>query len=151
LQGSVVNVKTTVDKAKSESKELKLQIALVEDLLRYSGENGVRFHPMVVRSLAGPAGDGSKSPSAEGFAVDASKPTTVEHTFDLAKITAELKAHLDDYEINGRHGKITFSEKKHTMDSNSLSVVAFVQDEKSKQILQAAYIKLKPGTSVASN
>lgn len=141
LQGSMVEVKATVDKIQSDSADLKLQIALVEDLLRYSGENGVRFHPMVVRSLAGP--------DAGGFALEAPKPTALEHTFDLAKITEELKAHLDDYEINGRQGKFTFSQKKHAIDSGNLSVVAFIQDEKSKQILQAAYVKVEPSTIVS--
>lgn len=134
LDQSTVKVKALVDKVKADSKDLKLQIALVEDLLTYSGENGVRFHPMVVRSLGGD--------KAGGFALSGNA-ATVEHTFDLAKIKDEIKAHLDDYEVNGRHGKITFSEKKHVMNSQSLSVVAFVQDEKSKRILQSVYAKVK--------
>ena len=136
MEGLNVKVQVSVDNLKSESKDLKLQVALVEEMLRYSGENGIRFHPMVVRSLAGP--------DAAGFPLDAAKPATVEHTFDLAKISDALKAHLDDYEVNGKHGKITFSEKKHRIDPAALAVVAFVQDDKTKEVLQAAHLKVRP-------
>jgi hypothetical protein len=132
-------VKAEVDKVKSKSPDLKLQVALVEEHLTYSGENGIRFHPMVVRSLGGA--------QAEGFTIDPSKATSVEHTFDLAKITEELKAHLDDFETKR---KITFSQKKHDIDAGGLSVVAFVQDAKTKQVLQAAFVKLK-AEAVESN
>lgn len=132
--GSSVLVRAKVDQVKSESKVLKLQIVLVEKEVRYTGENGNRFHPMVVRSLAGP--------DAGGFPVDAEKGTSVEYSFDLPKITAELKAHLDDYETNGRHGKITFRKKMHEIDPRDLAVVAFVQDESSKNVLQTAFVDL---------
>jgi len=133
-RGSRVLVKAEVDQVKSESKILKLQIVLVEKEVRYSGENGIRFHTMVVRSLAGR--------DAGGFPVDAEKGASVEYTFDLPKITAELKAHLDDYEINGRHGKITFRQKMHEINPRDLAVVAFVQDESSKNVLQTAFVDL---------
>ncbi|MCI0488430.1 MAG: hypothetical protein L0229_17715 [Blastocatellia bacterium] len=139
LEGRIVRVKAGVDKIKSESPDLKLQIALVEEHLTYNGENGIRYHPMVVRSLGGE--------NAGGFAIENSKATSVEHTFDLAKISEELKAHLDDYETRR---KITFGQKKHEIDAGGLSVVAFVQDTKTKQILQAAFVKVK-AEAVESN
>jgi tetratricopeptide (TPR) repeat protein len=134
-KGSTVAVKVKVDKIQSDSKNLKLQIALVEKQLRYSGENGIRFHPMVVRYMAGP--------DALSFPVDAKKGAAVQYAFDIPKIIAEAKAHLDDYEVNGRHGKITFSKKMHEIDSKDLAVVAFVQDETSKGILQSIYLDVK--------
>lgn len=139
---SVVKIKATVDKIKTDSTDLKLQIALVEETLTYSGENGVRFHPMVVRSLGGE--------EAGGFPLDGAKPAVVEHTFDLARITDEIKAHLDDYEVNGRHGQITFSEKKHVINPQNLAVVAFVQDGKSKRVLQSVYTKVKSDAVTSS-
>ncbi|HEV8146649.1 MAG TPA: hypothetical protein VGP79_09720 [Bryobacteraceae bacterium] len=131
LEGSSVKVKASAEGLKTESKELTLQVALVEETLRYSGENGVRFHPMVVRGLGGP--------DEGGFKFDPAKPSPVEVTFDLAKIGEALKKHLDDYE---KEKKITFSEKKSQIDRAKLGVVAFVQDEKSKEILQSVYVKL---------
>jgi hypothetical protein len=61
-------------------------------------------------------------------------------------VAAELKAHIDAFELkDARHntdGKFRFSEKRLTVDAGQLAVVVFVQDEKSKEILQAAYTDL---------
>jgi tetratricopeptide (TPR) repeat protein len=138
---ALVKVKAIVDQVKAGPK-VRLQVALVEEVLRYSGENGVRFHPMVVRSLGGT--------DAGGFPVDAAKPTSVEVTFDLAKITQELKAQLDQFEEKRKDDKFQFSSKKHEIDPNALSVIAFVQDDGSQQILQAVSIKLKPAIASAA-
>lgn len=137
LEGAYVKVSAAVDKIKSGSKSLRLRIALVEDELRYSGENLVRIHPMVVRSLAGFKGS---------FTLNSSGRTSFEWTFDLKKISSELKSYLDDYEVNGDYGPITFKEKKDKIDSKHLSVVAFVQDETNKKVLQSVSIKVRTET-----
>jgi hypothetical protein len=62
--------------------------------------------------------------------------------FDLQKLAAATNAYLDDYEINGRTFNPTFDEKKHEIAGNGLSLVAFVQDRKTKQVLQAVSLKL---------
>jgi hypothetical protein len=55
-----------------------------------------------------------------------------------------LKAYLDEYEVkNDRFGKITFAEKKDVINPSDLAVVAFVQDEKTKKVLQASYLKVE--------
>jgi hypothetical protein len=131
LEGGVVSVRATVDKVTSKSPYLMLQIALVEDHLTYSGENGMRFHPMVVRSLGGE--------KAGGFEFDRMRATTIEHAFDLSRITQEIKKHLDDMEAAR---KMTFTQKKHEIKKENLFVAAFVQDTKSKQVLQAAFVKV---------
>lgn len=135
----VVKVQATPAKLAAEGEQVKLQILLVEEMLSYSGENGVRFHPMVVRAIAGE--------SYGGFAVDRKAPAATEHAFDLAQVSAEHKAHLDDYEVNGRHGKITFSRKPTAVNPGNLAVVAFLQEEKTKRVLQAAYVRLRPATT----
>lgn len=138
LQGNLVNVKATVNRRQNMSGNVRLQLVLVEDELRYTGENLVRIHPMVVRSVAGPKG---------GFVVKPSGSTEVEYTFDLARIAAELKAYLEDYEVNGDYGPFTFKEKKYKIDGNNVSVIALVQDETTKKVLQSTYFKVEPVTS----
>jgi len=142
LQGGLVKVKAGVDKLASKSPDLMLQIALVEDGLSYSGENGLRFHPMVVRSLGGE--------KAEGFPIAPLKVTAIEHTFDLGKITRELKAYLEDYEKEHKQAfyymkdkEKGFLQKKYEINEGRLSVAAFIQDKKTKNVLQAAFVKLK--------
>lgn len=155
---SAVKVKTAVSNVAGKSDKLRLQIALVEDQVRYSGENGNRFHEMVVRAMAAPvtgAPEGKKPAEGEaasktpavplptlGFALQPGQGGTFEYTFDLEKAASDALAHLQDYEINNPRGKFSFRQKKHEIDPGKLSVVAFVQDEATKKILQASYIKV---------
>ncbi len=123
----------------------RLHVALVEDGLRYTGENGIRIHPVVVRALAGA--------NAGGLKLDPGEPETLSARFDLAEISADLKKYLDEYEA--KDGKVrsgnedfAFTEKKHEINASHLSIIAFVQEEKSKKILQAIQTSLN-GKGVA--
>ena len=132
--GSTVKVKATVSKVTSKSDKLRLQIVLAEDTVTYSGENGERFHPMVVRSMA------LDAKSDQGFALKPGKGGTFEYTFDVAKAVADAKTHLENFETNERKGEYTFRQKKHEI-TGGLVVVAFVQDEATKKVLQSVYLK----------
>ena len=165
--GSTVKVKTTVSKITGKSDKLKLQIALVEDQVPFSGENGMRFHEMVVRSLAvaapapvkgktpeanAPAADKpGATPASTGFALRPGKGGTFEYTFDLAKVVADAKAHLEDFETTQRKGEYPFRKKMHDVDASKLSVVAFVQDEATRKILHAVYVKSTTGRKITTN
>lgn len=156
---STVKVKATVSKVTGASDKLRLQIALVEGHVRYSGENGTRFHDMVVRAMAAPpaaaatatkpesGGESSAASAAAlpalGYALKPGQGGTFEYTFDIAKAAADALAHLQDYETNTRKGEYSFRQKKHEIDAGKLSVVAFLQDEATKKILQAVYIKVQ--------
>jgi len=113
--------------------QLVVNFALVEDEIRYSGENGIRFHRMVVRSLAKPADSGFRVTAGDNFSLDAS--------FDLATISGVLRNYLDDYEQhNDRFGKIKFISKDTTIRPSHLAIAAWVQDSVSHRVLQAAFI-----------
>ncbi|MGE5361393.1 MAG: hypothetical protein ACM3NQ_20440 [Bacteroidales bacterium] len=153
MVGSTIQVTADASKIAGKSTKVKLQIALVEEQQRYSGPNGVRFHPMVVRSLAGK--------DSKGFDVPAGKGLKVEHTFDIAKILAANKKATDEFLDKPFRGgdKPAFTEgRRDDIDPNKLMVVAFVQDEDDSQkaptgtssvvrnVLQAAFVKL-PATA----
>jgi tetratricopeptide (TPR) repeat protein len=145
MKNGKVDVAAEVGKTARTGKpdqKLRLQVALVEEIVHYTGENGVRFHPMVVRSLA------STEKDKLGFDIAPGQTTKVTHTFDVAKIVADANAHLDDMEggASQRFGKFQFIERKNAIDTSHLRVVAFVQDEKSKEILQAAVVDLPEPT-----
>jgi hypothetical protein len=128
--GGMVKVRADVDEVNSEAKKLTLQIVLVEKELRFSGENGVRFHPMVVRSVV-------------GFPLERKRMGTVEHTFDLAAASGAARKNLEDLEANGFKGEpYQFAEKKDHINPDDLAVVAFVQDEETRHVLQAAWLDL---------
>jgi hypothetical protein len=153
-------VKATVILAPVESKSarLRMHLVLAEEQIRYSGENGIRFHPMVVRSMAStgseppkPQAEGAKPEATPtlpiptlGFPVEAGKAKTIEYTFDLAKVVADGLANLEDLEKNSiRFPNHKFAQKKHEVNPKQLLLVAFVQDEESKQVLQAVRVALK--------
>jgi hypothetical protein len=122
---------------KSESKDLKVHVLLLEKEITYSGENGIRYHPMVVRAMGGKDDD--------GFALDPAAPSPVEQSWDLEKISASLKTQLDNYEAKGHRGSpFQFIEKKYQIDRGNLAVAVFVQDAKTKHVLQAAFVDLNP-------
>jgi tetratricopeptide (TPR) repeat protein len=106
-----------------------LRLALVEKMIRYSGENGVRFHPFVARALV-------KLPAAAA---------RLEHRFDLEAVKVAARAHIDRFEVkNERHnpdGKFRFLERRDAIDEGQLAVIAYLEDEKGK-VLQAAYADL---------
>jgi thiol-disulfide isomerase/thioredoxin len=135
-KGARVSARAVVDEVAREWMDLRLHILLVEGKLRYTGENGVRFHPMVVRSMAGA--------DAPGLSIKSKGPETFTWDFDLNEISASIKQHLDAYEAGGHRGNsFTFVEKKYEINPEDLLVTAFVQDEKTKVILQSVLIPVK--------
>jgi len=144
LTGNTVKVTAAVDPVKSESKDLKVHVLLLEKELRYSGENGIRFHPMVVRAMGGK--------DDEGFALAPGEAASFDQSWDLDKVSAGLKAHLDDYEAKGHRGNsFKFIEKKYQIDRGNLAIAVFVQDAKTKHILQSAYIDLNPNSHLSTD
>lgn len=109
---------------------LVLNLALVEKDVRYSGENGIRFHPMVVRRL---------------HTVSLKNVANLQeaHAFSLPEVAENLTKHLDAFEKHDdRHnkdGQFRFAERKDSVDPAGLAVVAFVQDSATKEVLQAAW------------
>lgn len=148
ISGNSVRANAVVDPVKADFKELRVQLLLVEKELRFNGENGVRFHPMVVRAFGGEKGEGYPLQAAGGnFAA----------SFDLDVVSKAIKEHLDDYESKGHRGEtFKFIEKKYAINRGNLAIVAFVQDSKTKHVLQAAWMDLaapgaNPSTEVNAN
>lgn len=166
VTGSGISVRASVGRVASKSDKLRLHIVLAEERLRYHGGNGIRYHRMVVRAMAGA--------DANGFAVPAGKSARAEWVFDLTKILAENRKFIDEFlskPFRGGTEKPTFSSRMDDIDPKRLVVVAFVQDEDPKQgtgetivngkptqrevplrhILQAASVKVPAGGKKTTN
>jgi tetratricopeptide (TPR) repeat protein len=127
VSGRTVRVRADVTDVDGPREELMLRLALVERELTYGGENGIRFHPMVVRSLL-------DRPLAS-----ASGP--IDAAFDLDHIAAGLRNYLDGYQRrNDRFGPIAFLAKPTAVDVANVGVVAFVQRDADRRVLQSAYM-----------
>lgn len=150
--GQQVSVSAEASELKNVSDDVTLHIGLVENEIAYSGENGLRFHPMVVKALAG---DNEKR--IFEFKIDPAKANKFDYVFDVDKIMTQNRTYYDVHsaermqEFVGRMGgkmpegmniTFAFNYKRNQIDSNHLSVIAFLQDNKTKKILQSSQISL---------
>lgn len=111
------------------SDKIRLRIAIAEPLVRYRGGNGVRYHQCVVRGFAG---------SPDGFAM-ARTANELQLSVDLSEIRTSLNRELDEFEKRAQDG--VFAARP--LDLRKLLVVAFVQDDTTAEVLQAAQIEVK--------
>ncbi len=113
--------------------KLLLNFALVQREVRYSGENGMRFHSMVVRSLA--------KPSTEGFAVAMTGQSTAAAAFDPVAVSASLQAYLAGFaQHSERFGTTHFLPYDTRLPVESLGVAAWVEDVTAHRVVAAAYL-----------
>jgi len=122
---------------------LTLNFALVEDDVRYSGENGIRFHHMVVRALAKPAG--------QGFPLTPGASATLDASFQPIEISQQLTTYLDAFEQhNERFENAHFLNKNTAIDPAHLKVVAWIENTADHRILQTTFVSLAPTTTTGA-
>jgi|GEM_PF-2070872 len=129
--GSTVSIRAKVSGA-GASENLKLRVALVEDRIEYTGRNGIATHPFTVRKFFG---------SPAGFPLDLkSGSTSIEANIDLAELTNILKAHFD---LTEKQYERVIKDRRQDIDPDNLSAIAFIQNDKTREILQAQYAKIE--------
>jgi hypothetical protein len=129
--GDKINI--AIEVAGADSEDMKLRLLVVEESIKYVGGNNLRFHHQVVRAMPG---------GANGVAI---KDKTFKHsaTVDLVDVRKELTTYLDDFAKTS-----PFPKPQRPMDMKSLRVIALVQNEKTKEIVQALQMDLE-GTATA--
>jgi tetratricopeptide (TPR) repeat protein len=139
LDGQIVTVTGQVQLAPEGAgkvEKAKLRIALVQDTVRYMGGNGVRFHNFVVRKLLGtPEGKPLEKPGTE---------LSFTESVDIATLGNDQREYLTKFETERgqkyRPG-FKFPDKLDRIDPAHLLIIAFVQDDETKEILQARFVK----------
>ena len=112
-----------------------LYLALAEDDVRYPGQNGVRFHRMVVRALR-------QVPAATLLG---SPAQPARFTLDPAELDRRQGAYLSDYELhNDRLGPSPSPLTNVPIRTDHLAVVAWVQDPGSRHVLQSVFAVVPP-------
>jgi tetratricopeptide (TPR) repeat protein len=88
-EGDQIKVVVDVTKLPDDVKDLRLQIVLAERMLTFTGENGIRFHPMSVRAVAGE--------KSAGIPISATGQTSWTFSLDGVRedVTKTLRAELD--------------------------------------------------------
>jgi hypothetical protein len=122
-KGDQVEIKAEVSDLDEPGDAVRLRLVLVEDEVAYTGRNGISGYQHVVRSFPG---------GAEGTSLKA-KAATKTVTVDLDALRKELTAYLDKYAAEN-----PFPSKARPLALKKLSVVAFIQNDKTGEVLQAA-------------
>jgi hypothetical protein len=133
-QGETVDVSATVSGLKKTGEDVQLRFVLVEDVVRYLGSNGQRLHHHVVRAVRG---------GGEDFALE-KKTATKAVKFDLKALRKTLDKYLVGFK-DPLTQKKPFADDDRPLDLKHLKVVAFIQDNKSKEILAAAQADVPGG------
>jgi hypothetical protein len=121
--GDTITAKADVSGLRETGAKVRLRFALVEQAVRYNGPNGLRLHHHVLRAFIG--GEG-------GFKLE--KP---EVTQSASVILPQLRKQLADYIAeSAKKAKAPWPERPLALAK--LKVIAWVQDEDSKQVYQAA-------------
>jgi len=104
--------------------KVNLRLALVEDWVRYRGRNGLSYHSRVVRGLPG---------GPQGKALT-QKDTEYTVVFDVKELERALHLYLD----NVAKTQGAFPDGQRPMRFRNWTVVAFVQNDETSEVLQAA-------------
>lgn len=126
-QDGAFEIKADYAGLKRPAETTRLRLAVVEDRVRYAAPNGRRFHHHVLRGFAGGA-DGVPLPAASGT-----------HTVSV-KLT-DLRQSLAQY-LQDLSKVVRFPDDELPLELQRLKVIAFIQDDKSREILQAALADL---------
>ncbi len=128
-QGEKIQIKARVSKLKRTGDQVRLRLVLVEESVHYDGGNGVRMSPNVVRAFPG---------GVDGFALKAMS-VEQETNVHLGVILKNLDRYIDRFADERE-----FPDNDRPIEFGPLKVVAFVQDDASKEILQATQVDVPP-------
>lgn len=127
-QGDKIDIQAEVSDLEKPGEKVRLRFALVEEQVRYAGGNQVRFHHHVVRAMpGGAAGLPLKEKSAKQSI-----------SVNLTELRKKLNSYLEDYDK--AH---SFPNSRRPLDLKNLRLVAFIQDDQTKEVLQAAQVDVK--------
>ena len=122
-------VKAGVSELAKPGDSIFLRFAVIESRIRYEGNSGQRYHHHVVRSMPG---------AVKGFALTKnSHEETVTVTLD--DIRAAQNKYLDDF---AAREQLQFPRPERPLALKNLKLVAFIQDDSNRAILQSTQIDL---------
>lgn len=128
-KGDKIDIKASVKDLEGPGEKVKLRLALVENWVRYKGRNGLPYHSSVVRDMPGGAAGVSLTKKDSDHTASA----------DLGEVRAKLTKYLNQFEKE----EGPFPDNQRPMRLGSLSVVAFVQNDATREVLQAAEVLVK--------
>lgn len=123
-----LTAKANVTDLDTPGDKVMLRFALAEERVRYAGGNGIRYHHMVVRAMPG---------GAKGVPLTKkSQEQTV--TIDPDELKAVLAKYMDDF----TKAEGPFPRADRPLGLKNLKLVAFIQNDETKEVLTATQIDL---------
>jgi tetratricopeptide (TPR) repeat protein len=119
--------------APAGNKQLKVRIVLAEEEVAYKGANGIEQHKFVVRTMVTPE---------KGLPFPSNGKLSVKQNINLAKVTASLQGYYEKANKQYTELGAPLKENKSSIDPRRLAVVMFVQDQETKEVLQAVTVKV---------
>jgi hypothetical protein len=126
-KGDRIDLAAEVSGLRKTGDKVRLRFVLLEEEVRYPGTNGQRFHHHIVRALPG---------GVEGFAL---KDRTARHTASVSLV--DLRKSLNDY-LDRKEKEDPFPDANRPLKLDHLQAVVFIQDDESKEILQATQVEV---------
>jgi hypothetical protein len=123
-----IQIQTEVVGVPNPSDNIKLRVVLVEETVSFAGSNKLRIHHQVVRAMPG---------GVDGVALINAAQST-KNDVDVNELRGQLGGYLDNYAAVKR----PFPQPGRPMEMRDLHVIAFVQDDSTKEILQAVQVKV---------
>jgi hypothetical protein len=127
-KGDKITLEVGVSDIAKPSDDLRLRVVLVEKEVAYKGRNGLPTHHHVVRHMAG----------GDAGTVIKGKEGKFPFSVDLVAVKKNLNAYLD--KVNEKR---PFETKDRPMELKNLRAVAFVQNDKTNEVLQAIVVDVK--------
>ncbi len=122
--GDKITIEAKASDVAKPGEKVKLRLVLIEDVVKYVGRNGQRLHHHVVRDFPG---------GVEGLAVK-DKSATQKVTVSVKELQEKLTKYLDEYTARGNK---PFADEDKPLGLKHLKVVALLQNDETKEILQA--------------
>ncbi len=129
-KGDKIKIEAEVSGLARTGDDVRLRVVLTEDVVEYKGSNGLPKHHHVVRFM----------PGGDGGTVMKKKDGKFTFDVDVADVKKKLGKYLTDF-----NEKRPFPDKERPLDLKALKVVAFVQDDKTLDVLQAAQADITAG------
>jgi thiol-disulfide isomerase/thioredoxin len=123
------SAKATIADLEAPGEKIMVRFALAEERIRYAGGNGLRYHHMVVRAMPG---------GIKGFPLT-KKASDQTVTFNPDELRTTLNKFLDDFAKE----EAPFPRADRPLALKNLKLVAFVQNDATKEILQAVQVDVE--------
>jgi hypothetical protein len=129
-KGNKIDIAAEASGIDKPGEDVRLRFVLTDERIRFQGANGIRLHHHVARAMPG---------GVKGVAL---KEKTSKHTasVNLDELRKTLAKYLASVE---REERTRFPDTQALLAFKDLRVVAFVQNDKTKEVLQAVQVEVK--------